>query len=63
MMYKELQETKASACAFKPNCAFFEAHGAEGWRALERLIEVIPKEIPWPGGRFPSFSIVFGCFW
>ncbi len=34
------------ACAFKPNIAFFEALGLEGLAALEKVIEVVPEEIP-----------------
>ncbi|GIV98754.1 orotidine-5'-phosphate decarboxylase [Roseiflexus sp.] len=29
-------------CAYKPNVAFFEAHGAAGWSALERLVKRRP---------------------
>ena len=32
------------AVAFKPNLAFFEQYGAEGWSALARIIEHIPDE-------------------
>lgn len=34
------------ALAFKPNAAFFEALGPEGFEALRALIAEIPKEIP-----------------
>jgi uridine monophosphate synthetase len=34
------------ALAYKPNAAFFEAYGAEGWTALRDLIAFIPDEIP-----------------
>jgi len=34
------------AVAFKPNLAFFEQYGSEGWAALERIIAHIPK-IAW----------------
>src|SRR5512135_190348 len=34
------------ACAFKPNIAFFEAHGAPGMAALQEVIAHIPREIP-----------------
>jgi uridine monophosphate synthetase len=34
------------ALAFKPNAAFFEAYGAEGWAALQTLIAEIPEDIP-----------------
>ena len=28
-----IDATKAHACCYKPNAAFFEAHGAAGWAA------------------------------
>ena len=30
-----IDATKAHACCYKPNAAFFEAHGAAGWAALK----------------------------
>jgi len=34
------------AAAYKPNMAFFEVFGADGFRLLEQLIEAIPAGIP-----------------
>ncbi len=34
------------AAAVKPNLAFFEAHGAEGVAALERLRALVPSDVP-----------------
>ena len=34
------------AAAVKPNLAFFEAYGASGWAALERLRARIPGDVP-----------------
>lgn len=34
------------ASAFKPNIAFFELYGAEGWVALKKVIQSIPEDIP-----------------
>jgi len=34
------------ATAFKPNIAFFEIYGAEGWTSLKNIIQSIPTEIP-----------------
>jgi uridine monophosphate synthetase len=34
------------ACAFKPNSAFFEALGAEGWSTLRDVIAAVPDDIP-----------------
>ncbi len=31
--------------AYKPNIAFYEANGAEGWVSLERTIDIIPENI------------------
>jgi orotidine-5'-phosphate decarboxylase len=33
-------------CAYKPNSAFFEALGAEGFSVLKSVIEAVPKNIP-----------------
>jgi len=41
-----ITETEASAAAYKPNVAFFEAYGSAGWSALERTLQLIPSEIP-----------------
>ena len=32
------------AVAFKPNLAFFEQYGSEGWAALERIVAHIPED-------------------
>ncbi|PWL28327.1 orotidine-5'-phosphate decarboxylase [uncultured Roseivirga sp.] len=32
------------AVAYKPNIAFYEAHGLKGWESLMKTIEYIPKE-------------------
>lgn len=39
-----IESTKESACAFKPNTAFFEAFGSQGWQALEQVINLIPDD-------------------
>jgi uridine monophosphate synthetase len=41
-----IEETKEVAAAYKPNAAFFEAYGSPGAVALERVLELIPKDIP-----------------
>ena len=38
--------TNDCVCAYKPNLAFFEAYGIEGWEALFELKQLIPSEIP-----------------
>ncbi|TDI92067.1 MAG: orotidine-5'-phosphate decarboxylase [Caldithrix sp.] len=40
-----IESTKHVAAAFKPNFAFFEAHGSKGWAALEKLVDLIPDNI------------------
>lgn len=41
-----IDQTIDSACAYKPNSAFFEAYGAEGFDALRGVIEHVPEDIP-----------------
>jgi uridine monophosphate synthetase len=41
-----ITETADLAAAFKPNSAFFEVFGTEGWRALKEVIRQVPAEIP-----------------
>ncbi len=39
-----IDATKDLCVAYKPNIAFYEAHGAKGWESLEKTLEYIPKE-------------------
>jgi orotidine 5'-phosphate decarboxylase subfamily 2 len=39
-----VKQTAPYAAAFKPNAAFFEIFGAEGWTALKQVIEAIQQE-------------------
>jgi orotidine-5'-phosphate decarboxylase len=41
-----IDATKDLVCAFKPNNAFFEAHGEEGWRALKATTGYIREQAP-----------------
>jgi uridine monophosphate synthetase len=41
-----IEATADQACAFKPNSAFFEVFGPEGWRALREVIAAVPEGIP-----------------
>jgi len=43
---KIIKETHPYAAAFKPNSAFFEAFGPEGFETLSRVIKAIPDDIP-----------------
>jgi orotidine-5'-phosphate decarboxylase len=41
-----IQATQHSVCAYKPNLAFYEALGADGWRILKETIDAVPPDIP-----------------
>ena len=41
-----IDSTAEFAAAFKPNAAFFESLGSEGWKALQEVIAAIPAGIP-----------------
>ena len=40
-----IDATQQYAVAYKPNIAFYEAHGVKGWESLEKTIEYIPDDI------------------
>ena len=44
--FRLIDATAGSACAFKPNCAFFEAAGAAGLGVLREVIAHVPAGIP-----------------
>ena len=39
-------ETAQYAVCFKPNIAFYEAHGPQGLKALKKTIEMVPDDVP-----------------
>ncbi|RCK74309.1 MAG: Orotidine 5'-phosphate decarboxylase [Anaerolineae bacterium] len=41
-----IEQCAPFAAAFKPNSAFFEAFGSDGWAVLKEIIAQVPKEIP-----------------
>jgi orotidine 5'-phosphate decarboxylase subfamily 2 len=41
-----VERTAEVACCYKPNSAFWEQYGPEGWRALLELAERIPEDVP-----------------
>lgn len=41
-----IEATKDVALCYKPNAAFFEVFGAEGWQALKAVIDAVPDGIP-----------------
>jgi uridine monophosphate synthetase len=45
--------TAPYAAAFKPNVAFFEVYGADGWTALKRVIEAVRAEAQRLGSHIP----------
>jgi uridine monophosphate synthetase len=48
-----VRQTSRYAAAFKPNAAFFEVFGAEGWTALKDVIEAIQEESHRLGSMIP----------
>ena len=38
-----IEATSDIAAAYKPNSAFFEAFGPEGWQALKEVIAAVPE--------------------
>lgn len=48
-----VNQTARYAAAFKPNAAFFEVFGADGWNALHQVIEAINQESNRLGSRIP----------
>ena len=43
---RTIEETSPHAAAFKPNSAYFESLGSEGFALLERTVARIPSEVP-----------------
>ena len=41
-----IDSTNKFAVAYKPNIAFFEAHGLSGWESLEKIINYLNSEYP-----------------
>ena len=48
-----VKQTSRYAAAFKPNAAFFEVFGAEGWSALKEVIDAIQAESSRMGSMIP----------
>ena len=48
-----VKQTARYAAAFKPNAAFFEVFGAEGWTALKQVVEAIQDESKQQGSLIP----------
>jgi orotidine 5'-phosphate decarboxylase subfamily 2 len=41
-----IDATADLVCCYKPNAAFFEVNGAEGWKTLRAVIAAVPDDIP-----------------
>jgi orotidine-5'-phosphate decarboxylase len=41
-----VEQTADLVCCYKPNAAFWEQYGADGWRALTELRRRVPGDIP-----------------
>jgi orotidine-5'-phosphate decarboxylase len=41
-----VEQTADLACCYKPNSAFWEQYGADGWRALGELRGLLPPDVP-----------------
>jgi orotidine 5'-phosphate decarboxylase subfamily 2 len=48
-----VKQTASYAAAFKPNPAFFEVFGADGWTALKQVIEAVNEESQRLGSMIP----------
>jgi uridine monophosphate synthetase len=48
-----VRQTAPYAAAFKPNSAFFEQFGAEGWTALKQVIDAVQEQSQRLGSRIP----------
>ncbi|MBV6450756.1 MAG: Orotidine 5'-phosphate decarboxylase [Anaerolineales bacterium] len=48
-----IKATAPYAAAFKPNAAFFEVFGAEGWTALKEIVSAIHDESKRMGSKIP----------
>jgi len=44
-----VEATADLVCAFKPNLAFFEALGLDGYMGLRRTLDGMPKDVVWVG--------------
>jgi orotidine-5'-phosphate decarboxylase len=40
-----IEATHKYCVAYKPNLAFYEAHGAKGWESLKKTLAIIPPDI------------------
>jgi len=55
-----IDATQQFTVAYKPNTAFYESMGVEGWRALQKTAEYIKKRVPW---HFPHSRLQTWRHW
>ena len=53
-----IDATKDLCVAYKPNIAFYESMGIDGWKSLQKTVEYIPKDIACVG-RKSHWKLVF----
>jgi len=41
-----IERTADHVCCYKPNSAFWEQYGADGWKALTELRAIVPDDVP-----------------
>jgi orotidine-5'-phosphate decarboxylase len=41
-----IERTAEHVCCYKPNAAFWEQYGADGWEALIELRQLLPEDVP-----------------
>lgn len=46
LLIRIIEETIPYAAAYKPNSAYFEAHGWRGLRMLSEVLKAVPKKVP-----------------
>lgn len=46
LLIRIIEETIPYAAAYKPNSAYFEAHGWRGLRMLTEVLKTVPKKVP-----------------
>ncbi|MFH1891306.1 MAG: orotidine-5'-phosphate decarboxylase [Candidatus Zixiibacteriota bacterium] len=41
-----IEATSDIVCSYKPNIAFYESLGSQGWEILKKTVEAVPKSVP-----------------
>lgn len=45
-VHRVIEATSDKVCAYKPNIAFYERFGADGWSLLKQIVNRVPDDIP-----------------